>query len=218
MIKFRTLLQESQIAEESLNSYFDLEDVEQQLTQQFKSEEQDLNEDLGFVSVLGMILAVPAVLKGLSMMIEKGNRLVSSKLTKEQLKLLKQVSADQVRNQGKSLHFTSGLADVVDSIAERLHHLYVHPIEKLFAKIAKLPGLRNIKWLQDHSKRHKLAEAIYIIFALYLGGYGLAAHAASVTGAIDAIKVADTGVAATILANRLGLLKQLPKIVVKLLS
>jgi hypothetical protein len=209
--KLAGILDENQIFE---NDVFDLEAIKKQIEDKVE-QNPNLEEALGILGGIGLVLAIPALLQGLATLIEKGNRYFTKKFTPEQIAQIKAYNKQAIKTGGHK-QYTSGISKEIDDFAHWLHDMCIKPIEGVLYVISKIPVVNRISWIKDESKRHKLAEAIYLVIALALGGIGLAQHAVSVTGVIDAVKLGDVAIDSNVLASRTGLLKNLPDLISKL--
>jgi hypothetical protein len=209
--KLAGILDENQIFE---NDVFDLEAIKKQIEDKVE-QNPNLEEALGILGGIGLVLAIPALLQGLATLIEKGNRYFTKKFTPEQIAQIKAYNKQAVKTGGHK-QYTSGISKEIDDFAHWLHDMCIKPIEGVLYVISKIPVVNRISWIKDESKRHKLAEAIYLVIALALGGIGLAQHAVSITGVIDAVKLGDVAIDSNVLASRTGLLKNLPDLISKL--
>jgi len=214
MQKLAGILTESHINEDEV---FDIEAIKKQLKDKVE-QESNLDEALGLLGGIGLVLAIPALLQGLSTLIEKGNRQFTSKFTPEQIAQIKAHNKEVAKTGKGHKEYTSDISKELDEYAHWLHDMCLKPIEGVLWVATKIPIVNRISWIKDDNKRHKLAEAIYLVIAIAIGGYGVASHAASVTGIIDAVKLGDAAIDTTVLANRTGLLKNLPSMVSKLIS
>lgn len=199
------------------NEVFDVEAIKKQLEDKIE-QNPNLEEVLGLLGGIGLLLAVPAMLQGIATLIEKGNRYFTKKFTPEQIAQIKAHNKNVAKTGQGHKQYTSALSKEIDEYAHWLHDMCLKPIEGVLYILSKIPIINRISWIKDENKRHKLAEAIYLVIALALGGFGLAHHAASVTGVIDAIKLGDVAIDSNVLASRTGLIKNLPSMVSKLVA
>lgn len=208
------IISESQLNEDEI---FDIEAIKKQIEDKVE-QDPNLKEVVGTLASIGLVLAIPAILQGISTLIEKGNRQFTSKFTPEQIAQIKAHNKEVAKTGQGHKQYTSAISKEIDEYAHWLHDMCLKPIEGVLYVISKIPGIGSWSWLKDESKRHKLAEAIYLVIALAIGGAGIASHAASITGVIDAIKLGDAAIDSSILANRTGLLKNLPSLISKLVA
>jgi hypothetical protein len=207
-------LDENQVNE---NEVFDLEAIKKQIEDKVE-QDPNLKEVLGTLAGIGLALAVPAMLQGIATLIEKGNRELTSKFTPEQIAQIKASNKEVVKTGQGHKQYTSAISKEIDEYAHWLHDMCLKPIEGVLYIMSKIPIINRLPWIKDPNKRHKLAEAIYLVIALGIGGMGIASHAASITGVIDAVKLGDVAIDSSILANKTGLLKNLPKLVTTLIA
>lgn len=176
-------------------SVFDLKAIKKQA----KEKAETLDEVLDPLSWVGIVLAIPALLQGLATLIEKANRQFK-KLPKEEIEKLKAhnvaVAKGEIEGHKK---YTSEVSKEIDEYAHWLHKMMVAPIEGVFWIISKIPFIG--KKFKDQKIRHKWAEGIYLLTALFIGAYGLLSHAIGVTTAIDSGKLADVVVDADALVD-----------------
>jgi hypothetical protein len=207
------------ITESHLNEdeVFDIEAIKKQIEDKVE-QDPNLEEALGLLGGIGLLLAIPAMLQGVATLIEKGNRQFTSKFTPEQIAQIKAHNKEVARTGQGHKQYTSAFSKEIDEYAHWLHDMCLKPIEGVLWIMSKIPGINRISWIKDDNKRHKLAEAIYLVIAIAIGGMGVASHAASVTGVIDAVKLGDAAIDSSVLANRTGLLKNLPSLVSKLID
>jgi hypothetical protein len=208
------IISESQLNEDEI---FDIEAIKKQIEDKVE-QDPNLKEVVGTLASIGLVLAIPAILQGISTLIEKGNRQFTSKFTPEQIAQIKAHNKEVAKTGQGHKQYTSAVSKEIDEYAHWLHDMCLKPIEGVLYVISKIPGIGSWSWLKDESKRHKLAEAIYLVIALAIGGAGIASHAASITGVIDAVKLGDAAIDSSILANRTGLLKNLPSLISKLVT
>jgi hypothetical protein len=193
-------------------SVFDLKAVKDQA----KEKAQKLDEVLDPLTWLGIIMAIPALLQGLATIMEKAKRKFSN-LSKEEIEKIKAhnlaVAKGEIEGHKK---YASEVSKEVDQFAHWLHSIMVKPVEGVFWVLSKIPGIG--KFLKDEKKRHKMAEAIYLLLAIGVGGYGLLSHAVGLTTAIDIAKLADVTVDSASLASTSGLIKNGPELILKLVA
>ena len=174
------------------------------------------------ITVIAGILAIPSLLKLLSTVTENINRAFTSEFNDEEIEEIKSYNKTNFGKEDEHGHslekHTSKIAKFLDNQAHKLHKWFVYPLQKMLDGAAKIPLLGRWSWLKDEAKRKKLAEYLYIIVALALGGYGLATHAISVTGAVDAVKVVDTIGDSLVKMNKAQLIKEIPGIMKTLLT
>jgi hypothetical protein len=196
---------------------FDVEAIKKQIEDKLTGE-QNLDEVFGALTTIGLALAVPAVIQGIATLIEQGTRYLSSNYTKEEIAKLKSYNKQAIKTGGKKL-YTSETAKKIDHFAHWLHEKCLGPLNWLINDIlAKIPIINKLPWIKDKNKRHKLAEAIYLFIAIGVGGIGFATHAASIIGVIDAVKVGDAAIDSSVLATKVGLLRNLPNFVATLVT
>ncbi len=195
-------------------SVFDLDAIKKQA----KEKGEKLDEALTVLTAIGIILAIPALLQGLATMIEKGKR-AFSKIPKEEVEKIKAhnlaVAKGEITGHKK---YTSEVSKELDEFAHFLHDMMIKPIEGVLWTLSKVPGIGRIKFLKDEKLRHKLAEGIYLLVAIGIGGVGVASHAASITGVIDMVKLGDAAIDANAFATTSGLLKKGPDLLLKMVS
>jgi len=193
-------------------SVFDLKAVKNQA----KEKAEKLDEVLDPFTWLGIVMAIPALLQGFATIIEKAKRKFSN-LPEEEIEKIKAhnvaVAKGEIEGHKK---YTSEVSKEVDQFAHWLHSMMVKPFEGLFWVLSKIPVIG--KFLKDEKKRHKYAEAIYLLGALIVGGIGLASHAVGITSTIDAAKLADVTVDSAALASTSGLVKNGPEVILKLVA
>lgn len=191
---------------------FDLKAIKAQA----KEKSEKLDESI--LAGIGIILAIPALLQGFATLIEKGKRLYSG-ISKEEIEKIKAhniaVAKGKIKGHKK---YTSETSKEIDEFAHKLHSIFVKPIEGVLWVLSKIPGIGRIKYIKDEEKRHKLAEAFYLLAAMAIGGWGLVSHAVGVTTAIDAIKLGDVAIDASALATTSELVKDGPEFLLKLVA
>lgn len=225
----REYLQNNPLLQEDLETKAQKElekELEKQGINPESEDEEEINEVVIttalIITFIATILAIPSVLQLLSTITENVNRAFTRKYTDEEIAKIKSYNKENFGKEDEKGHslekHTSKIAKFLDNLAHKLHGWFVIPIRLILLGASKIPFLGRWSWLKDESKRKKLADYLYIIVALSLGGYGLATHAISVTGAVDAIKVVDTVGDSLIKLNKVQLLKKIPGIMKTLLT